>query len=34
MKEQELVNANKELIQIFKHKIKDKISSIWNDEEN
>ncbi len=32
-KEQELLNANNDLIQIFEQKIKDKISSIWNDEE-
>lgn len=28
-KEQQLVDANKELIQIYEHKIKDKIASIW-----
>jgi type I restriction enzyme S subunit len=28
-KEQQLVNANKELIQIYKQKIKDKIAEVW-----
>ncbi len=31
-KEQELVNANKELIRIFEQKIKDKIASVWGEE--
>ena len=30
-KEQELVNANKELITIFEHKIKDRIARIWGE---
>ena len=30
-KEQELINGNKELIQIFEQKIKDKIASVWGD---
>ena len=28
-KEQELVNANKQLIEIFEHKIKDRIAKVW-----
>ena len=31
-KEQELVNANKELITIFEQKIKDEINSVWGEE--
>ena len=30
-KEQSLVNANKELITLFEHKIKDKIASVWGE---
>lgn len=30
-KEQELVNANKQLIEIFKQKIKDRISKVWGE---
>jgi len=33
-REQELVNANKELIKIFESKIKSKISSVWGEEES
>ena len=32
-KEQELVNANKELITIFEQKIKNKINSVWGENE-
>ena len=31
-KEQELVNANKELITIFEQKIKDRIAKVWGEE--
>ncbi len=31
-KEQELVNANKQLIQIFEQKIKDRIAKVWGPE--
>jgi type I restriction enzyme M protein len=30
--EQEMVNANKKLIEIYEQKIKDKISEVWGDE--
>jgi type I restriction enzyme M protein len=30
-KEQELVNANKQLIEIFEQKIKDRIAKIWGE---
>ena len=30
-KEQELVNANKELITIFEQKIKDRIAKVWGE---
>jgi restriction endonuclease S subunit len=31
-KEQELVNANKQLIKIFQQKIKDRISKVWGED--
>jgi len=31
-KEQELVNANKELIKIFEQKIKDRIAKVWGED--
>nr|WP_324292440.1 restriction endonuclease subunit S [uncultured Draconibacterium sp.] len=31
-KEQELVNANKQLIEIFEKKIKDRIAKVWDEE--
>ncbi|MFO0361949.1 MAG: hypothetical protein ACK500_08980, partial [Flavobacteriales bacterium] len=30
-KEQELVNANKQLIEIFEQKIKDRIAKVWGE---
>ena len=31
--EQEMVNANKKLIEIYEQKIKDKIGEVWGEEE-
>lgn len=33
-KEQELVNANKQLIEIFEQKIKDRIAKVWGEEQH
>jgi len=32
-KEQELINANKQLIEIFEQKIKDRIAKVWGEKE-